>query len=146
MVQFTSRSDLQVIDFPEDSELNLLVRVLSGNKGDQKFFGVRLKGTRQLLSSPDEAARHLRPLYRKKANQPLPKYGFPVVVLLFSMQNDRGFYSWQIEPIIDQTKEPRLKVHDTFSCSVFDRASLDSIVKKVNDFSVGGGRHGDGSE
>jgi hypothetical protein len=62
----------------------------------------------------------------------MPMYSFPVIVVLFSMPNDKGFYSWQIEPVFHRTTEPRLKVHDHASCLSFDRKALDVIVKKVN--------------
>jgi hypothetical protein len=134
MVEFTSRPDLQVSSFPGDAGLDLIVRVLTGGTVYQKFLGVTLKGTNRVLSSAEEATRYHKSVYRKNENKPLPKYSFPVVALLFSMPNDRGYYSWLIEPIIHQTKQPRLKVHEDISCAVFDRKALDVIVKKVNDW------------
>ncbi len=132
MVEFTSRPDLHVTSFSGDGGIDLIVRVLTGGERYQKFLGVSLKGTKRLLSGPEEATQYLGPVYRKRDNKPMPVYSFPVIVVLFSMPNDKGFYSWLIEPVIHQTTEPRLKVHDQASCSLFDRKSLDVIVKKVN--------------
>jgi hypothetical protein len=131
MVQFTSRSDLQVTSLDEHSGLDLLVRITSANEGHQDLFGVILKGTTDLLSDRDAATRHLESLSRKRADWTAPTYSFPVVVLLFSMPNDKGFYAWRIEPTLKGMREPRLKVHDGLSCDNFDRKSLDKIVKKV---------------
>ena len=135
LVEFTSRSDLQVIgDFQAYGEFDLVVNVLSGTKVSQKYFGVKLEGTTQLLSNPDEATLCLRSIYKEEAKEPLRKSGFPVITLLFSMRNDRGFYSWQIEPIIDGTNQPRLKPHVKIFCSPFDRSALGEIVERVNEW------------
>jgi hypothetical protein len=133
MVQFTSRSDLQAVNFPEGGQLDLLVRILSDRKGYHEYLGVILKGTTQLLSNEEEAARYLRPIVRRKPGKPVSKHGFPVIILVFSMPNDHGFYSWQIEPILDE-KGPQLKFHEDLECSVFDRAALGRIVQRVSEW------------
>ena len=131
MVQFTTRPDLHVSSLEEDGGLDLLVRITSGGNGFQEFFGVALRGTTQRLSNEDEASRYLKPLFRKKANRPLPHYTFPVIILLFSMPNDHGYYAWQVEPIVKDTSRPRLRLCDSPSCSLFNRAALDKIVERV---------------
>ncbi len=131
MVQFTSRSDLQVSSLDEDSGLDLLVRIASDREGHQDLFGVILEGTTEVLANRDAATRHLETLFRKRDDKTAPTYSFPVVVLLFSMPNDKGFYAWRIEPTLKGMREPRLKVHGRLSCDTFDRKSLDKIVKKV---------------
>ncbi len=135
MVQFTSRHDLQVSDFQaDDGSLDLLVRVISDHQGDQKFFGVGLKGTNQSLPSAEEATHHLRTRLRKKSRAIYPKYSFPTIIILFSMQEDRGYFAWQAEPIIDRSTEPRLKVCETPECAAFDRSSLEMIIHRVNEW------------
>ncbi|MFI5459600.1 MAG: hypothetical protein ACHRXM_29600 [Isosphaerales bacterium] len=138
MVQLTSRddlrvSDLQVIgDFPGHEEFDLIVRLLSGTERGQKYFGVKLKGTNEVLSSAQDATRYLSSIDDEDAKLPPSKSGFPLILVVFSMQNDKGFYCWRIEPVIDKEHQPRLKMHNDFVCRPFGRAALGQIVETVN--------------
>src|SRR5258708_33293463 len=85
MVQFTSRPDLQVSDFPEDGGLDLLVRIVPDGPGYQKFFGVQLKGTNAPLPNAERATQSLG---KPKFQGELPsKYSSPVIVLVFTMDD-----------------------------------------------------------
>ena len=134
MVQFTSRPDLQVSDFPEGSGLDLLVRIVSPAPGYQKLLGVKLKGTNVALPGADRATRYLGTTnwYWKSEGKLMPKYSFPVIVLLFSMEDDKGYFAWSIEPLVNRSGEPKLKLNDAPTCTPFDRTSLGSIVDRVN--------------
>ena len=134
MVQFTSRSDLQVSDFPEDAGLDLLVRIVSDGPGYQKFFGVKLRSTTAPLPSADRATRYLDSTVfsRKHEGKHLPKYSFPVIILLFSMQDDKGYFVWSIEPLVTESGEPRLRMNGDMSCATFNRSTLGTIVDRVN--------------
>ena len=136
MVQFTSRPDLQVSDFPEDGGLDLLVRIISPGPGYQKLFGVKLKGTKTPLPDTDRATRYLRTMNwaGKEEGKHSLKYSFPVIVLLFSMEDDKGYFAWSIEPLINRSGEPKLKWNAGPSCAPFDRNSLGTIVDRVNEW------------
>ncbi|HKI21065.1 MAG TPA: hypothetical protein VKA15_24445 [Isosphaeraceae bacterium] len=133
MVQLSSRRDLQVIGgFPGHEEFDLMVRLLSGAERGQRYFGVKLKGTTEVLSSAKDATRYLNSIDDKDTKLPPSKSGFPLILAVFSMQNDRGFYSWRIEPVIDEEHLPRVKIHNDFVCRPFGRAALGQIVETVN--------------
>ncbi len=132
MVQFTSRSDLSVVETPRVIGFDMLVRIATEKDEDQVLFGVKLLGTNQTLSGPEEAAKHLMRRPIGKHGKPLPRYTFPVIVLLFSMRDDRGYFAWRLEPGFDERDGPKLKSRDEMVCSVFDRASLGEIVDKVS--------------
>ena len=132
MVQFTSRFDLQVNDFPEESGLDLLVRIVSDGPGYQKFFGVQLKSTNTPLPDAERATGYLGKT--KLVGKQSPKYSFPVIVLLFSMADDKGYFAWTIEPLLNRSGEPKLKVHEHLSFAPFNRSSLETIVNRVNEW------------
>jgi hypothetical protein len=136
MVQFTSRADLEARDFPQESGLDLLVQIVPDGPGYQKFFGVQLIGINQQLPDAEVATRYLANASskRKLEGDPSPKYSFPVIFLLFSMANDKGYFAWSIEPIVNRAGEPKLKVHESLSCAPFNRSSLKTIVNRVNEW------------
>ncbi|WP_435009974.1 hypothetical protein P12x_001193 [Tundrisphaera lichenicola] len=136
MVQFTTRADLQVDAISEDSGFDLLVRITSEGKVRQsvKAFGVVLKGTNRPLRGAEDADRLLQSGSSKKSDVVLTSYSFPVLMLLFSMQNDNGYFAWRAEPIVTPSREPRLQVHESYSFSTFDRAALGIIVDQVDEW------------
>jgi hypothetical protein len=136
MVQFTSRSDLQASDFPEDGGLDLLVRIVPDGPGYQKFFGVQLRGTKIPLPSSERATRYLgnTNFARKSEGKLSLKYSFPVIVLVFSMEDDKGYFAWSIEPFVNRSGRPKLKLLEEPSCAPFDRSALATIVNRVNDW------------
>lgn len=132
MVQFTSRTDLQVSDIQEDGGLDLLVRIVSDGPGYQKYLGVQLKGTNTSLSDAERATHYLGKT--KLVGKQSLKYSFPVIVLLFSMADDKGYFSWSIEPLVNRSGEPKLKLHEQLTFAAFDRLSLETIVNRVNEW------------
>jgi len=134
MVQFTSREDLLVTELRHDYGLDLLVQLGSDRNTRRQHFGVILKATTELLEDEPQAAAALRSLLRGEGNQPSPSYAFPIIVTLFSMPNDRGYYAWLAEPVIAGDNAPHLKHQDTVQCSPFDRHGLAEIVRRVNEW------------
>jgi len=131
MVQLTSRDDLQVIgEFHE--EFDLVVRLLSGAERGQRYFAVKLKGTTEVLSTAKDATRYLSSIDDKDTKYPPSKSGFPLILVVFSMQTDKGFYCWRIEPVIDEEHLPRVRIHNDFVCRPFVRTELGQIVERVN--------------
>lgn len=133
MVQFTSRPDLHVSDSPEDSGLDLLVQTVFA-LDYLGLFGVALKGTIQSIRDAKEATQILGTMYREKSSDPSLRYPFPVVVLLFSMQDDSGYYAWLVEPVGVREGEPKLKLHGSPNCEPFNRTSLTYLIARVNDW------------
>ncbi len=98
------------------------------------LFGVALKGTIQSIRDAKEATQILGTMYREKSSDPSLRYPFPVVVLLFSMQDDSGYYAWLVEPVGVREGEPKLKLHGSPNCEPFNRTSLSYLIARVNDW------------
>jgi hypothetical protein len=95
-----------------------------------------VRGTITSLPNVDQATSYLGTTnwYRKSQGELSPRYSFPVIVLLFSMNDDKGYFAWSIEPFVDRTGKPKLKLNDEPFCTPFDRSSLATIVDRVNEW------------
>jgi hypothetical protein len=86
----TRRSDLIVREETTDIGIDLLVTVHPENKEGLRQFGADLKGRWSALTS-DTANAGLRPsLPKVRRYGPFP---FPVVLFLFTMEEDKGWYT-----------------------------------------------------
>jgi hypothetical protein len=131
-VYLTRRNDLVVMkhDDPEEGELDLLVRINVPGPKQFRYFGVILKGTSKFLSTED-ASRELNTYFRQNAKQRgAIQYPFPVIALIFSMENDEGFYAWRNEPQVLDGTHPILKMHPSVSCEKFSKPALDQVVNQ----------------
>ena len=139
-VFLTRRADVEVAPFGSgiESGIDLYVRIIPSKEGDPGGlfgFGVQLRGTG--ISLPDEAAanrygRHLRPGKIHGREREFQQYYFPVLVLLFTMDEDRGYYAWVTEPILaaDECK-PHLRRATKLEFSRIQRDTIDDIVERV---------------
>jgi hypothetical protein len=126
-VALTRRPDVVVLEIDKHDFLDLYVQILPDDEEEAGFIGmgVVLSGTTQNL----DTARAATAFARKKLEGKRPKalFYFPVLFLVFSMQNDKGYYSWLIMPSVD-AEGPKLHALDKAECRVFDEQSLDEIV------------------
>jgi len=131
-VSLTRRRDLVVDQVKEDYGYDLIVRITSGGDPSQvKTFGVILKATTSQLGSEPEASRELNLLMK---GQPRKFYPFPLLVLLFSMEEVDGYYAWLMEPSIHSGNSAKLTINDVFRCKRFLKSDLDKVVSRVEDW------------
>src|SRR4051794_38667092 len=98
-VYLTGRSNIQVFslgDFGELGDLDQLGMVLSESTTMEMLFGVVLKATADPLPDEQRASRYVAKW--NHARKMTPGYPFPVVLLLFSMHEDNGYFCWLVEP------------------------------------------------
>ena len=60
------------------------------------------------------------------------EFPYPVCLLYFTMEDNRGYYTWIAEPVLTEDGKPRLQVHSAADCKNFDREALDKIVSQVD--------------
>ena len=89
-------------------------------------FGVLVWGTSDPLDTPEDLAKQVRGR-RKKLDQ-RTRYFIPVIVLLFSMHNDREFYTWLVEPCEYSTQ--LMDVTD-LDFKPFDTKQLDRVIRRI---------------
>jgi hypothetical protein len=132
-VFLTRRRDLR-LSWLQDSELDCLVTIGSGGRDETEAvesFGVILTGTIEPLPSEREATRYLNAWWTKHEDEGTRFY-FPVIILLFTMEDDRGYSAWRSEPRVVQETIPQLVYTETFRCERLTKESLDGIVERVS--------------
>jgi hypothetical protein len=127
-VFLTGRNNIEVINLPNLGELDMLCRIVSPGEEYEMLFGVIGKGTSEVLVSARLAETYLNS--RLRGLKAVKTYPFPVLVIIFSMQSDDGYYSWKIEPTVSDSA-PGLILNDRFSCERATKTGLDSIIEKV---------------
>lgn len=127
-VTLTRRDDLVVINLPEQGELDLLVRMSSPGSRQVRLLGVILRGTARFLCDED-ASRELTNYFRQTSKERgAVQYPFPVIALIFSMENDEGFCAWRSKPLVGDGNRPILETQQSTHCEKFTRKALDEIV------------------
>ena len=129
LVALTRREDLDVNNGSELDHLDLLVDLTKKKKLSHKRFGVVLHGNMERTSLRD-ANIDLQPTLRSFLKQRLPS--FPVCLFYFTMRDNQAYYTWILEPLLQETGEPRLRKREVADCKMLDHDSLDAIVTQVS--------------
>ncbi len=130
-VVLTRRLNIDV--FPLDAGGEMGIDYL-GSIRDEKvpgflLFGVLVWGTSDELNTPEDAAKHAR-AKRKKLHK-RNRYFIPVIILLFSMHKDEGFFSWLVEPCEDTAQLMDVAELDF---QAFTTKQLDHLIKRITDW------------
>ena len=136
-VVLTRRRELTVTPI-DVGPLDLLVQIsrrktAKGEKVDslRPFFCI-VKGTEHELPDVQQANRHLQALWNKPVDK-LPRYSLPVLILLFSMVDDQGYYAWYSYPKF-KNESAEDEHPETFSCETINKFSTDVIMQEVIDW------------
>lgn len=125
------RNSIATYTIPDFGDVDLLARYLPEGEEQEKLFAVILKGTSSPLPSEQEAAAFLNHWARTKKH--VQYFPFPVLILVFSMANDEGYYAWQFEPVV-RLGDPLLKLHRSFEAHKATKKGLDTINKQIDDW------------
>jgi hypothetical protein len=136
-VVLTRREDL-LISGITDPFLDLLVQVHPEKARKRKGtninfpFGCHLEGTGKPLDTPEEATAYLRAMHLTDGRH--PRYCFPVLILVFSMAKDKGYYAWYAYPSFDKNEHPVLQYPAKPTCAAINDSTMDIIVQSVVNF------------
>lgn len=96
-----------------------------------RVFGVVVKATTKLGSLA--SANRYGARYNADHKITSTKYLFPTIALLFSMEDEKGYFAWVTEPEIEKRSTvPKLKQHDSLQFHEFDGPALDLIADSVS--------------
>lgn len=90
MVYLTRSQDLVVERMKADYGLDMLVTILRDKLPTGRVFGVQIKGRDRAFKGTQEASLAV-PQKERNYFQDLP---FPVCILFFTMEDDKGYYKW----------------------------------------------------
>src|SRR5712692_9048160 len=130
-VVLTRRLNIDVHPFSDSPDAGIdLICTIRPDPDDkvQGFFpfAVIVWGTAKELTTEDEATKYARS--RKKMHKHKAEFFMPVIVLLFSMQKDEGYFSWLVKPSKESNKLLHLRELDF---TLFDSRQLDRMVNSI---------------
>lgn len=128
IVYLTRRGDLTIHEVGGETGLDLVVRIPSDRKEPARQFAVQLKGVWRPVTK-EHADNVLRPAVREAQGH--GPFTFPVLLLFFTMDDDRGWYTWLAEPVV-RAGRALLLAHQDADCRPLDNGALDEIVARVD--------------
>ena len=129
----TRRKDIQILSLGEKEGVgtDLITHIMKPIAGTNvnPYFGVQLKGTSNPLADVRAANRYANHSCREQMAS-----GFilaPIVLMLFSMEGDKGYWGWVMEPFVDEQKSPSLQRALRLDMKEINNKSLDLLFSKV---------------
>jgi hypothetical protein len=130
LMHLTRRDDLAVTEAGRDVGLDYLVSISREDKKPSvRQFGIVLRATRSPVTE-EHLNKVLRPTMQSLLR--VGEFPFPVCLFHFTMEDNRGYYTWIAEPVLAEDGKPRLQLHAAASCQKLDREALDRIVSQVD--------------
>jgi hypothetical protein len=134
VVYLTRRDDLIVSQQQKDTGLDLLVTITQDGKSSGRMFGVEVKAT----ASSSNLIQHdsIFKLKNKRYNNlnVLRDLPFPVCLFFFTLDNDKGYYRWILEPIIKDHNNVALKINENEELKSLNDEKIDDIIAMVNNW------------
>ena len=89
-------------------------------------------GTEKELADDEEATKYLARRWKQLQKDAKSRtfYYLPVIILLFSMVNDTGYYAWLFEPSVENG-QPKLLQHTELWAEKFVKRKLDLVVERI---------------
>jgi hypothetical protein len=130
-VALTRRMNIDVFELDTGGEMgiDLLCSIRDPTVPGFLQFGALVWGTSDPLDTSEELAKHVRG--RRKKLDKRTRYFIPVIVLLFSMHNDKEFYAWFVEPCENSTQ--LVDVAD-LDFKPFDTKQLDRLIRRIKNW------------
>jgi hypothetical protein len=129
----TRRKDIEVIPVGEkfDVGIDLVVRIHHPFMNGQALpaFGVQVKGTNQPI--PDEHRANEYANAGVKHRKTRGFFLFPLVVFLFSMDGDVGYYGWLMKPEVSNETGPSLSRVESFEMTMIRKKSIDDMITQI---------------
>jgi hypothetical protein len=129
----TRRKDVEVISVGEafDTGIDLFVRIRHPVMNGQvlPMFGVQVKGTNEPVPNVQFANSYINAGLRHRQTKGL--FLFPLVLFLFTMDGDIGYYSWLMKPTVLAGNGPALARVESFEMAKIDKHSIDKMISHV---------------
>ncbi len=130
VMYLTRRDDLIVSAAQQDSGLDFLVTIKKSNGYSGRIFGIEVKATtstNNLIPNNDNI--HLIQNFDFNF---LFEFPFPICLFYFTLDNDKGFYKWILEPAIEGQEYPKLRFNESHELKKITDEEIDSIILMVN--------------
>jgi hypothetical protein len=129
LMHLTRRQDLVITESRRDGGLDFIVTIAKPEEEKSlRQFGVFLRGSKA-AATEEQLDQALLPTMQSL--QRLGQFPYPACLLYFTMDDDEGYFTWVVEPDIEN-EALRLLSHGEAHCRKLDRAVLDEIVARVD--------------
>jgi len=126
IVYLTRSQDLAVERMKADYGLDMLVTILRDKLPTGRVFGIQIKGRDRAFKDIQQEASLALPQQEGNYFQDLP---FPVCVLFFTMEDDKGYYKWLKYPTGANESLRSLEQNQWRS---LDECQVGQIIEEVN--------------
>ncbi|MDX2230473.1 MAG: DUF4365 domain-containing protein [Leptolyngbyaceae cyanobacterium bins.349] len=126
-VYLTRSQNLVVQRLDHDFGIDLLVEIAHNNRTTGKVFGVQIKGRDKALKN---GQKYLLPI-TEEYNQYFQNLPFPVCLLLFTMEDDKGYYQWVN---YSTSSSPDSNLADQAKWRSLDGNGIEHLLQEVNDW------------
>lgn len=129
-VALTRRMNVAIHSFGDqgDGALDLICTIREDEVKGFLPFGVMVWGTAKELNHGGDVSS----ITRLKLKDHDTRYFLPVIILVFSMQNDAAYFSWLVQP--DPSSEGKLRHFTKPIFRPFTAKQLDIVVKSIVDW------------
>lgn len=135
VVYLTGRDDLIVSQQKQgQGVLDFSVTITKDGNYTGRIFGVQVKATvsSSELIEHDDMFKLKNQEYNKLKNfRDLP---FPVCLFFFTLDNDKGYYRWILEPIIKEGNNVALKFNENQELKNLNDQEINNIIAMVNNW------------
>ena len=129
----TRRKDLSLHFDEKEQGIDLVVDILPAKAQDdragRRMFGVQLKGANGALSI-EQAQKQVNLVFKGKNR--VPRLPFPLCLFLFTMADNKGYFTWLIEPAIQDGSAKLCTVGEKRPVRALDNAALNDMIESVN--------------
>jgi hypothetical protein len=117
-----------------DSGFDLLVSASLPDTSSRHapVFGVQVMGTPDPLPDELHAARFANTNLKKQRKAGF--FLFPTVVLIFSMEDDLGYYDWLLKPILNEDGYPGLRQASTLNPRKITKKAIEHIYSEAEEW------------
>ena len=126
-VFLTRRDDLTITETKQSTGLDLHIYIDREDKPMRLGFGAMLRGVSSPMTA-ENANKALGPTMGQF--QGMRKFTYPVCLLLFTMRDERAYFSWLAEPVLTDAG-PKLVHHDKANCVDLTNEFLDQVIERI---------------
>jgi hypothetical protein len=132
-VVLTRRKDVHILALGEKADvgIDLIAHTMTPIPGLQAnpYFGVQIKGTAKPLDDKNAANRMANLVVRSTTANAFILA--PIILMIFSMEGDQGYWGWVMEPFVDGSNSPTLHRPVRMQMTEISSETLDDLVSRV---------------
>ena len=132
-VVLTRRKDIHVLALGEKADVGIdfIAHIMTPITGMpvNPYFGVQVKGTASPLDEVKSANRIANNAVREMTSRAF--LFAPLVLMLFSMEEDRGYWGWLMKPQVNGPNSPSLHRVTRMEMTEISNDSLDDLFSTV---------------